>query len=90
MQNIAEKIIAKLGGAPIVAKIIDIDVSQVYRWTYPKQRGGTGGLVPSWHQQPLLDWAKNNNIDLSHADFFEIRTLKHKSSKQPLQLPASP
>lgn len=74
MQNtstIAKTVIDILGGAPIVSEIVNRDVSQVYRWTYPKEKGGTGGLVPAVYQQLLLDWAKQNEKPLLPEHFFE-------------------
>lgn len=80
MENIAKRVIDRLGGAPVVARIIELDVSQVYRWTYPKKRGGTGGLVPAQYQQPLLDWAKENNKDLSPEYFFRLAECSETSA----------
>lgn len=71
MTTAAEKIIAKLGGPKAVAAIARVDVSAVHRWGYPRERGGTGGRIPSRHQQQLLDHARANGIDLSPSDFFE-------------------
>lgn len=64
MNNQAERIIQKLGGAHRVALIVNIDVSQVYRWTYSKSRGGTDGLIPSRHHQSLINDAMLKGIDL--------------------------
>ncbi len=72
MFEISKNIIAKFGGCHVVAEICNVDVTRVYRWTYPKgNRRGTGGLIPSWHQHTLLAAAKERGIDLSPADFFE-------------------
>lgn len=70
MNTPAARIIDKLGGAKRVAEIVGVDVSRVHRWTYPRERRGTGGIVPSRHQQRLLDHARANGIDLTPADFF--------------------
>jgi len=71
MFDIAENIISKFGGASAVAEICDVDVTRVYRWTYPKgERHGTDGLIPSWHQHTLLYEAQNRGIDLTPNDFF--------------------
>jgi len=64
----AHNVIRKLGGAQAVAKLLDLDVSNVHRWTYPKARGGTGGKVPTRHQDTLLRKAEGK---LTYADFFE-------------------
>lgn len=63
--------IEKCGGEAAVAKMAGVDVSRVYRWTYTKEQGGTDGRIPTRHQQPLLDRARAEGIDLTPADFFE-------------------
>ena len=68
--NIAKNIIEKCGGAERVAQFVGIHVTNVHRWTYPKERGGSAGLVPSQHQQKLLAAAKENGIALEPNDFF--------------------
>ena len=78
MENIAQHIIQKCGGPAVIANWADISVQSVYRWTYPRERGGTGGLIPSEHQYPLLEKARAAGIDLSPADFFPSNAA-HKS-----------
>ena len=46
------------------------DITRVHRWTYPKDRGGTGGLIPADVQQLLLDAAVKRGIELTPAHFF--------------------
>ena len=70
MLNPASHIIALLGGPQATAKLAGVHISRVFRWTYPKARGGTGGLVPAQHQQHLLDSARARGIALEPADFF--------------------
>ena len=70
MQNIATRIISKFGGVTKVAKLVKINASSVHRWTYPKKRGGTGGIIPTRHQDKLLAKARENGVELSPADFF--------------------
>lgn len=78
MTTPAEHVIAKCaaadpdkGGYAVIAGWLKIDVSRVYRWTYPKERGGTGGIIPAKHQQTLLEKAQAADIRLKPADFFE-------------------
>lgn len=52
--------------------MVGADVSRVYRWTYPKEKGGTNGRIPTKHQQKLLDAARAEGIDLAPEDFFEV------------------
>ena len=66
----AQRVIEKCGGEAAVAKMAGVHISRVHRWTYPKERGGTDGRIPSKHQQPLLDSARAQGIDLSPEDFF--------------------
>lgn len=71
MTTIAAHVIAKVGGVDAVASALGLNVSTVHRWTYPKERGGTGGTVPTKHQRELLAVARERGIDLSPADFFD-------------------
>jgi len=73
----AERVISIMGGAKSVARILDKDVSGIYRWRYSKERNGTGGLVPQADAQRLLDYAASNGIDLSPADFFFDACVPH-------------
>lgn len=65
----AKSIIAKIG-IDAVCDVTGKHVSRVYRWMYPKSRGGTGGLIPQSDAPALLAYAKQNGIDLSPAEFF--------------------
>lgn len=67
--NPAKSVIDKIGIDKVVT-ITGKHVSRVYRWMYPKERGGTGGRVPQEDAEKLLAYAKENKIDLSPADFF--------------------
>lgn len=66
----ARSIIEKCGGAQEVARITGRDVSRVYRWTYPRERGGSGGIIPHGEATKLLAWARETGASLSAADFF--------------------
>jgi transposase len=65
----ARTIIDKIG-IDKVAEITGKHVSRVYRWMYPKERGGTGGLIPQSDAPALLRHAQANGIDLTPGDFF--------------------
>ncbi len=47
MSSQASKIIEKFGGARRLASLIGYRPSGVYRWMYPKGKGGTGGYIPT-------------------------------------------
>lgn len=68
--NVAEHVIAKCGGPQVVAEMLGCHVTRVYRWTYPKKKGGTGGVIPTARQDKLLQKAKARGISLEPADFF--------------------
>ncbi|NSZ57809.1 hypothetical protein FY145_07165 [Agrobacterium tumefaciens] len=67
----AKSIIAKIG-IDKVSEITGKHVSRVYRWMYPKDRGGTGGVIPQGDAPALLAYAKANKIELDAAEFFAI------------------
>jgi len=67
---IAQRVIEKCGGHRVVAEMVGVDVCNVFRWTYPKDRGGTGGLIPARHQPLLLERARERRVPLTPADFF--------------------
>lgn len=66
----ARAVIRKCGGHAAVAEILGSDVSRVYRFTYPRVRGGTNGLIPAKHQHRLLAAARERGFALSPDDFF--------------------
>jgi hypothetical protein len=70
MNNAALNVIRKCGGPKATALMAGVDVSNVHRWTYPKERGGTGGVIPARHQRRLLEKAKEQKIPLKPDDFF--------------------
>lgn len=73
--NPALAIIEKFGGIPAVAKICGVDVSRVHRWTYPKEKGGSDGIIPPKRQNQLLAAAVSKGVELKRDDFFpEIKT----------------
>lgn len=80
MHNVASRIIKKCGGFAAVAALVGVDVSRVHRWTYPKERGGTDGLIPTRQQQVLLTKAVEKGIDLTADDFFADPSSEAKSA----------
>ncbi len=66
----AKSVIAKIG-IEKVAEVTGKHVSRVYRWMYPKDRGGTGGFIPQADAQALLVYARQKDIALSPAEFIE-------------------
>lgn len=58
-------------GINIVAQITGADRTRVYRWMRPKEKGGTGGLIPSQQQAKLFAYAQEHQLPVSPTDFFE-------------------
>lgn len=57
-------------GIKVVAAATDTDPSRVYRWMRPKNKGGTGGLIPSDRQKQLFDYAQKKQLPVEPSDFF--------------------
>lgn len=64
----AEGVVKKFGGAAALAKAIGRSRSRVYRWTRPKERGGTGGTIPQDMFPVILKEAKKRKITLTIED----------------------
>lgn len=68
----AKSIIARLGGEVKVVTILGCGETAPYTWQYECPKG-TGGLIPQKHHLALLDYAQENGIPLSPADFLPVR-----------------
>lgn len=66
----ARTIIEICGGFDVVAEMAGRSGVRVRRWTYPKERGGTGGLIPAECQQAILTQARLRSLPLRPAHFF--------------------
>lgn len=66
----ARSLIETAGGPARVARALGLNRSTVARWMYPREEGGTGGLVPAQWQKPLLEFARAERLPLSERDFF--------------------
>lgn len=68
--NPAKRVIEAFGGPAKFAEAIGRDVSRIHRWTYPQDRGGTGGAIPGGTKmlQTILDAARTKGINLSLDD----------------------
>jgi len=69
----AFRVIQKCGGFSKTATLVGRSESWVYRWTYAKEHGGTGGSVPQSAQAALLEAAAKGRVRIKPADFFEMR-----------------
>lgn len=69
--NTVKTIITRLGGPRVIADALRIAVTTVYRWTYPVERGGTGGIIPIRRMNQIIAYAQKRGIRLSIKDFFK-------------------
>lgn len=69
MEQPAASIINSLGGPAIVAGVTGVHRTVVWKWRTPRDRGGTGGLIPQKHIPVLLAYATKIEVKLSASDF---------------------
>lgn len=65
----AKSIIERLGGEATVSAATKTAYTAPYRWQQPKDKGGTGGLIPQKHHRTLLDLAHERGVPLNPAEF---------------------
>lgn len=69
MHKQAQRIVDKFGGPRRLAYAAGLEPSRVYRWLYPKARGGTGGIIPSAAVAQVQQAALVANVDLTPEDW---------------------
>lgn len=74
MLNPAKQVIQICGGYEAVAEMTGRSTVRVRRWEYPRDRGGTDGLIPAECQRLLLIAARARGIDLRPEHFFDFQT----------------
>ena len=62
--EIVENVLSVFGGLHTIAELCHISISAVCQWRE---------TVPTRHQQTLLEYARDNGIDFTPADFFSVR-----------------
>jgi len=67
---VAQRVIKKLGGPRRVADMLAMSTQAIYKWTWPVEKGGTGGFIPTRRQIELMVAAKQRGIILTKDDFF--------------------
>lgn len=68
-QGAVQTVADKVGGIKALAALAERNPKSVYRWTWPVDRGGTGGLVPLSAQRRIVANARAKGVDVSFADF---------------------
>jgi hypothetical protein len=60
----AYDVVTMLGGVTKAATICGTYPSTVSRWLQPTSKKGSGGKIPLKYWQPILDYAKQPNIEI--------------------------
>ncbi len=73
LSNQAHTILAKFGGPRRLASILRAigkpkDVATIYKWTYPRSKGGTSGFIPTSMWPDLLSAARYDGVLLKAED----------------------
>lgn len=66
----ASSIIELMGGTRAVAEITGVHISQVNKWTWPKDRGGSDGVIPMKHAMTLVSHSRVEKLGLTPDHFF--------------------
>lgn len=73
----AYRIIKKFGGARRLWALLkdlgpehELSPSSIYRWDYPKEKGGTGGVIPTAAMPSVIKAARLEGIFLTPEDFY--------------------
>lgn len=77
----AQTIISRFGGPAAVAKLVSVHRTRVSNWKRPREKGGTGGMIPQQYHRTLLDHAEQNSISLAAEDFLPPREEAPASSE---------
>lgn len=70
--NPAHSIIEACGGVARVAEITKYSDAWIHRWTYPEDKGGTGGRIPPKAQQKLLEARARGDVAFEPAALLGI------------------
>lgn len=77
----ADRVIEKFGGARALMRALklvgyELNPSSIYRWTYTKENGGTGGLIPTAAWDKIVKVARMIGVFLTEEDFDPRPTLR--------------
>jgi hypothetical protein len=70
----ASRIFAKFGGVPALHRALDAagftyDISSLYRWALPREKGGSAGVIPTAAQTCVAKAARREGILLTAEDW---------------------
>lgn len=79
----AQRILLKFGGPYELQRLLRLagtyrSVPAIYRWMYPKDKGGSGGIIPSSFLVIISDVARLAGIVLTSEDLDPRPTLRKK------------
>jgi DNA-binding transcriptional regulator YdaS (Cro superfamily) len=66
----AEVVIGKFGSACKLAKLLGVEDSTVYRWTYARANGGTDGIIPGPALRKVLEVAAASGVVITAQDLY--------------------
>jgi hypothetical protein len=87
----AERIFKKFGGASRLALLIktagfDINTASVYKWNYPRERGGSDGRIPTANWPMIMKAARLDGIIITSEDIDPrpepVKLIKSKTLKE--------
>lgn len=64
----AQIVIRKFGGVGAMSAATGFSVNSIYKWTYAKEKGGTGGVIPGDKLPVVLGVARDRGIDITVDD----------------------
>lgn len=79
----AERIFRKFGGARGLMRALkgighEWNPSSIYRWNYPREKGGSGGLIPTAAWPALLQAARVEGVHLASEEFDPRETYRFR------------
>ncbi len=86
----AERVLRKFGGPRRLAVLLkmmgrDRNVATIYKWTYPRDKGGSDGIIPTSAWDDIMAAARFDGIIISSEDIDPrpepIKLLKCKTLK---------
>lgn len=67
-------------GMETAARITGKSISRIYRWTYPADRGGTGGVIPHSDALKLLKYAQTKRLNIDASAFLQPPTAARRKA----------
>lgn len=70
----SERVVAKFGGPLELAGILKCSAARIYKWNYPRSKGGCNGLIPTKAMDAIITLARLHGVLLTDDDL-KPRTL---------------